>query len=147
VNTKSDCDAKGHGVAKATQAVCGLVLLLSSWGHFQNPFAFYAAMSRYEIATGEYALALTYLLPSLHLLTGVSLILQLNQPFASRLCCGLLCLYLVVQVSAVVRKLEIDCGFFGVLHSQQVGFTSLAQTAVILTLLLMSTFALKRTWR
>lgn len=71
-------------------------------------------------------------LPVAEMLVGVSLVLGIEPAIGTL---GAICLsvvFLVFVTSAVVRHLEIDCGCFGLLYSERLGWHTLLRDIVLL---------------
>ena len=90
----------------------GGVLLYSGVTHLQNPFAFLDAVGGYMLLPPWALVPVTILLLASHLVIGIALICQLLRPGVYWVTSGLFTLFLVAQLAAWFRGLDVSCGCF-----------------------------------
>lgn len=122
----------------------GVVLIYSSIGHLENPYAFLASIRAYQILSRELALLAAAVLPHVELSLGIAMLLfpKFNRTVFP-ICIVLFGCFSTAQILALWRGLDISCGCFKSLPEEpiswvSIGFTSslfgLACTGVILNL-------------
>jgi hypothetical protein len=97
------------------------LLLYSSYTHLKNPYYFLGSVYAYGLAGESLGMVVAAVLPFLQLVTGACLLVSAC-PVAAALSAGLLfSLFVGVQSYALLKKLEIGCGCFGVDFTTKVG--------------------------
>jgi prepilin-type N-terminal cleavage/methylation domain-containing protein len=124
--------ATGIAVGALRFIVAGL-LIASGLLHLQNVPAHYVAIANYRLLPNVFSQILAFVLPSLHVAVGVSLVLNEFRLPCLLVSTGLATLYLGAQVSVLVRGMRIDCGCFGTLAESTIGLSTIARTAFLLS--------------
>ena len=92
----------------------GVLFVFSAWGKVADPGLFASIVMRYEILP-EFAVGLFSLtLPMVELLVGLAFVCTKWTRETALLATGMLMMFLIALMVAVVRGLEIDCGCFGI---------------------------------
>lgn len=120
----------------------GGVLLYSGVTHLQNPFAFLDAVGGYMLLPPWALVPVTIVLLASHLVIGIALICQLLRPGVYWVTSGLFTLFLVAQLAAWFRGLDVSCGCFGG-QGESIGWLTIARTAAML---LVSLLSLRTAW-
>ena len=115
----------------------GGVLLYSGVTHLQNPFAFLDAVGGYMLLPSWALVPVTILLLASHLVIGIALICQLLRPGVYWVTSGLFTLFLVAQLAALYRGLDVSCGCFGG-QGESIGWLTIARTTAMLLVSLLS---------
>lgn len=104
----------------------GIAFIFSGIRHLGNPQQFLAGIVRYQLINTDWSLYAAQILPPLLVSIGVSLIFP--RPHSSILRFGsFVCfLFLLVQFSAWMRGLGIDCACFGGSSEREIGIVSMA---------------------
>lgn len=92
--------------------VLGGVFVAASVDKVQHPLEFARAVSYYHILPPELLNVFALLVPWVELLAGATLIVGLASRGAALLIGGLLAVFTVALVSAIVRGIDISCGCF-----------------------------------
>lgn len=99
----------------------GGVLLASGTSHLLNPYQFLENVLSYELLAVGAAKTVAVVLPTTEFATGLLLVCRVGQPTAALSSLVLSLTFVVAQVTALFRGLEIDCGCFGSLAAQPIG--------------------------
>ncbi len=130
-------------LSRLFESCFGLTFLLSSISHINNQFQFFYDILNYKIVSGNFAIATTLLVPTIEFIVGVGLVLGIARIGNLVSGCFLLLIFGIVQVSAYVRGLSIDCGCFGNFRSE-ISFKSIAFVFTLLIIgLVCSTVAIR----
>lgn len=116
----------------ATRLLIGGLFLIAAAGKLQFPYLFSDALAQYRIfhQSVRYEVALVVLW--LEMLVGLLLLLGFWTRAAATLAAWMLAFYLVANASAVLRGLQFDCRCFGELIDGQIGWPTVARTALVL---------------
>ena len=108
--------------------VVGLPLIVSALIHFAGPFFFLEAILQYQLVRGVTGQILAMAIMVASLMLGTALIFFPRLARAASLLAFILYLsFLIAQVSAIVRGLNIACGCFGPTN-HHVGWLSMGFT-------------------
>ncbi|HMO15558.1 MAG TPA: DUF1559 domain-containing protein [Pirellulaceae bacterium] len=107
-----------------TRIAIGAVLIVSGSFHANYGILLLKSILGYDLVTLRTAILVAGILPLIELLTGVWLVLRIFPVGMSAVATGLFSIFTIVQSSAVLRGLKIDCGCFGPVEST-VGIKSL----------------------
>lgn len=110
--------------AAAIWLVAGIAKLFEL-EHFRSQVAAYKLLPHALVTPFAYGL------PFLETFVGLYLLLGLLVVPAAILSCLLMTAFLIAQSQAWARGLSLDCGCFGTLGQQRVGFWSIARDAVL----------------
>lgn len=92
---------------------------------------FRAQVAKYDVLPHALVRPFAYVLPFLELGIGVYLALGLFVRAAAAVACVLMVLFVIAQAQAWARGLVLDCGCFGSIAQQQVGFWSIVRDAAL----------------
>ena len=112
--------------------VLGVVLCVTGWSHMQNEYFFFADVRQYGILGRSGSTIAMYLLPALHLTIGACLLADHLPRGATLLSCLLFGTYVTAQIWVWASGKVIDCGCFGVLHTEVIGPATIARTLIFL---------------
>lgn len=115
-------------------AIVSVSLLSSSFIHISNPYAFFNSILGYEVVSASVATMSAAFIPFLQLIVGSMLLSGLGKSIAIKFALVLLVLFLGLQISILVRGLEIGCGCFGPMDNSIIGLRSLSQTTMLIAL-------------
>jgi hypothetical protein len=106
--------------------VLGAILIVSGWSHLQNELMFYADVRRYHILGPLGSLLVSQLFPWVQICIGCCFFTDILSKGSSVLSCVLFLLFTLGQASVLFSGRTVDCGCFGVLHSETIGITTIA---------------------
>lgn len=109
---------------------CAVLLLISGYQHQANQYLFFSTILDYQILSPFWSMALSAALPWLHLFLSAILIAPVScsrTPFWAVV--ALATLFILAQVTVMVRGIPVDCGCFGAFAQRPVGMASLALAA------------------
>ena len=121
-------------------AVVSSALIISAVPHLNNPFSFLAHICRYSLVPAPASVFAAALLPYLQLVIGVSLLATVATRSCLVLSLILFIVYMVAQLSVLVRGLEISCGCFSTSSTDVVSWKSLLLTSSLASLALVAFF-------
>jgi hypothetical protein len=101
-----------------------LLLLVSAWNHIGNSYLFLGDIDGYRLLSETQAKWLAMLLPFFQLNLAVSLLTMKHSKAIFALCSLLFAAFLLAQLSALFRGLDISCGCFGK-STTSIGFKSM----------------------
>lgn len=119
---------------RACRLVVAVLLLRSSFAHLENSYAFLDTVYSYQIFSEVCGNLVALFLPFLQLVLGVCLLLRYWTTTAYLLSIGLLISLTAVQIQAMVRGLDIECGCFGPVDTVRMSWTTLLVSAGTLVL-------------
>jgi putative oxidoreductase len=124
-----------NGVCRLLEGSLGFVLIANAAIHLNNPFRFLEAVLNYQIVYGFLANFVAGGLLHLQLVVGGAPVTGVMRRGSLLLAATLFTLFLFVQLSAVFRGLDIECGCFGNAVSriswQSLGLTGLAGSIAV----------------
>jgi uncharacterized membrane protein YphA (DoxX/SURF4 family) len=118
-------------VGLAIRSVAAAIWLLAGIAKLFDLEHFRAQVAAYKLLPHALVTPFAYGLPFLETFVGVYLLLGLLVAPAAILTCVLMAAFLIAQAQAWSRGLSLDCGCFGTLSQQRVGFWSIARDAVL----------------
>lgn len=105
---------------------CAVLLWVSGMGHAANRYFFLGTVLNYQLVPPTIAAMIAVILPWFHLMLCAVLIAPGNRSKTPCLATAMLGLvFVLVQITALVRGLPIDCGCFGVVTERPIGAASL----------------------
>jgi|GEM_PF-3287410 len=110
------------------------VLFWSGVEHLKNPFAFLSSVIRYQLLTGLPASVVAAFLPVFQTLLAGMIVLGVARRMTSLCAAVLLTLFTAVQLSALLRGLEIGCGCFGAASNAPITGYSVSRVAALAAL-------------
>ncbi len=124
-------------LVRIVQLIVAIVLIVSGWSHLQNEMMFYADILQYRLCGSLVAWLASGFLPWLQICAGVGFIIGVMPKGSCLIGCLLFTIYSIAQVVIVMSGRNVNCGCFGVLHSEPISFTTVTGSV---TLLCMSAF-------
>lgn len=91
----------------------GGVFIWSGILKVKEPLEFAQNVANYRIFPVEISFLVALVLPWIELICGVFLIVGLFRRASALVLAGLLCAFLVLIISTMVRGIDVDCGCFG----------------------------------
>lgn len=119
--------------------IFGLVFVLSSITKFIDLNSFTIALSKFHLLSEGLIPIFTYLIPSIELLFGLLLVINIRVNIISQLTTFLIALFTAVVVSKVFEGEQISCGCFGNLTKGSIDFTTILRNIILLLLGIVST--------
>lgn len=93
--------------------VLGCVFVWSGILKVKEPLEFAQNVANFRIFPVEISFLVALVLPWIELICGVFLIVGLLRCASALVLAGLLCAFLVLIISTMVRGIDVDCGCFG----------------------------------
>lgn len=113
-----------EGLARAMSFLIALVLLTSSFGHFQNPPAFYETLLKYNLFPWQISFFIAWVTPWFQVLLALALLgFRSKQGFVFAFC--LFLGFVTAQSVALLQGVAADCGCMGPLYPSPLGWRSL----------------------
>lgn len=94
------------------RVVLGMLFIVASIDKVSDPVAFAVSVDSYKLLSHNASLVVATVLPWMELICGMCLVFGMLQRGAGLLLLGLLVVFTVAVVSALVRGLDISCGCF-----------------------------------
>ncbi len=116
--------SRGEGLARGSAVIISLILLTSTFGHSQNPPAFYETLLKYDLFSWQVAFFIAWVIPWFQILLALALLCFQNRQgflFALLLFLG----FVTAQSLALFRGVAADCGCLGPLYPSPLGWRSL----------------------
>ncbi len=107
------------------------VLFWSGVEHLKNPFAFLTSILRYRIIDGDLATVLAATLPVLQTTLAAMMVLGVSRRLTTVCATLLLSVFTAVQLSALLRGLEIGCGCFGAANDVPITTWTVSRVALL----------------
>jgi putative oxidoreductase len=111
--------------------VMAALLLDSFLAHVANPYAFYTAILNYRIVGPSSAQWVAVFLPFLQFAVAMCLLTGLTGRTARLMGVALFLLFTAVQLTAIIRGLNINCGCFGQAE-RGINMVTIGETFVLL---------------
>lgn len=112
-------------------AVCrigiGMVFLVAALAKIGDPAGFAAQIHHFRLAPEALDHLLAITLPWVELLAGLALVLDLRARAGAWLTAGMMVVFTLAVATAVVRRLDIECGCFGTMDATRVGARKLVE--------------------
>ena len=112
--------------------IFGAVFIISSITKFIDINSFTIALSKFHLLNENLIPFLSYLIPSIELLAGLLLVLNLRTDFVARLTTFLVALFTAVVVSKIFEGEQISCGCFGNLTKSNIDVTTVIRNIILL---------------
>lgn len=109
-----------------------LVLVTSGLVHLQNVPGHLVAIANYRIVSVALSQFIGFVLPSIHVAVGVSLLLNEFRWLCLLTAIGVFGAYTLAQLSVLLRGLQVDCGCLGPSISSTVGVDTVLRTVLLL---------------
>jgi len=121
-------------IARCLTLIIAGILFWSGAEHLKNPYAFLTSVLRYRLVTGQVAVVVAMVLPVLQRVIAGMMFLGIGRPHSFVWAASLLTVFTGVQLSALVRGMEIGCGCFGAANETPISWLSLGRVAVLAVL-------------
>ena len=121
--------------ASIGRVILGIVFIYSSYEKILQPGEFAVAVDNYRILPYELVNIFAIFLPWLEFFCGVALMLGFYWRTGALLVGLMLVTFIIALTSALIRRLDIDCGCFGV--GQSVSIWRIFEDIVLLVLAFM----------
>ncbi len=95
------------------------VFVLAALPKIKDPIAFSASVNAFRVVGPELSNWIALILPWLELIIGIGILFPQTKSSSGILIAMLLITFIGLHISAWARGLEIDCGCFGVEHSEK----------------------------
>jgi uncharacterized membrane protein YphA (DoxX/SURF4 family) len=118
-------------VGLAIRLTAGTVWLVAGAAKIADLEQFRVQVDAYRLVPGGLEAAFAYALPFLEVGIGLYLVFGLLVRGTAVLSCLLMALFVVAMVQARVRGLTLDCGCFGALARQPIGWWTVARDAAL----------------
>jgi uncharacterized membrane protein YphA (DoxX/SURF4 family) len=118
-------------VGLTIRVTAGLVWLVAGAAKIADLEQFRVQVEAYRIVPGGLEAAFAYALPYLEVGIGLYLVVGLLVRGTAALSCLLMALFVVAMVQARVRGLILDCGCFGALARQPIGWWTIARDVAL----------------
>lgn len=125
--------SSGVFFVKALQVGLGLLFIYASLDKIWNPALFAKAISNYRILPLPLLHISAIILPWLELLCGLALVFNRFQRAAWTIVGGLLLIFILAIISAMMRGLDFNCGCFSMTNEEaNMGLKKVLQNAGLL---------------
>ena len=121
-----------HWILFLMRVVLGGAFVFAAWNKMFAPFNFYMAILKFQMLPVSWVWFAAIALIWSEMICGTFMLLGLWTRAATTLMSGMLAIFLVGIVSAVVRGLDITCGCFGVHSDAAVGWTTILRILLLL---------------
>jgi uncharacterized membrane protein YphA (DoxX/SURF4 family) len=115
----------------AIRLLAGVIWLVAGAAKIADLQHFHAQVIQYRLLPGSLEAPFAYALPFVEVLIGLYLLVGLLTRAAGVAASVLMVLFLAAQAQAWARGLSLDCGCFGALAHQTVGFWTIARDAAL----------------
>lgn len=131
-------------MCRALALASAAILLGTGLLHQLNPYRLLGSVISYDILPPDAAIVAAMLLPAIQIVVGIALLFRFFVAAAESLAIVLFSTFVGVQVSVVVRQMDINCGCYGTVSEVPVGAESITLAAVLLLVSVLSAFV--RRW-
>lgn len=121
-----------ESVGLVLRLVLGIVFLVAAADKVANAEAFARSIANYRLLPVELVNLVALVLPWLELLVGLMLVVGLRVRAAAVVASGLLLVFTVALVSALVRGLDIHCGCFSQTAAERIGWGRVIEDVLLL---------------
>jgi len=121
-----------ESVGLVLRLVLGMVFLVAAADKVANAEAFARSIANYRLLPVEVVNLVALVLPWLELLVGLMLVVGLRVRAAAVIASGLLLVFTVALVSALVRGLDIHCGCFSQTAAERIGWGRVIEDVLLL---------------
>jgi uncharacterized membrane protein YphA (DoxX/SURF4 family) len=118
-------------VGLAIRLIAGAVWLVAGVAKIADLEQFRVQVEAYRVVPGAVEAAFAYALPFLEVGIGLYLVFGLLVRGTAALSCLFMALFVVAMVQARLRGLVLDCGCFGALARQPIGWWTIARDAAL----------------
>ncbi len=121
-------------VANFIRIIFGSVFILSAITKFIDLNSFTIALSKFQLLNERLIPFFTFLIPSIELLFGLLLVINIRVDIIAQLTTFLIALFTAVVISKVFEGEQISCGCFGNLTKGSIDFTTIIRNIILLSL-------------
>ena len=111
----------------AVRLLAGAIWLTAGIAKILDLEHFHAQVALYKLLPHVFVQPFAYALPFVEVFAGFYLLVGLFTRATAIFTCVLMVAFLIAQIQAWARGLQLDCGCFGALAHQSVGFWSIAR--------------------
>jgi len=115
----------------AIRVAAAAIWLLAGASKVADLTHFHAQVDQYRLLPHTLEAPFAYALPFVELFVGVYLLIGLLTRMAGIAACVLMVLFLIAQGQAWARGLSLDCGCFGTLTHERVGFITILRDVAL----------------
>ena len=115
----------------AIRVAAAAIWLLAGASKVADLTHFHAQVDQYRLLPHALEAPFAYALPFVELFVGVYLLIGLLTRMAGIAACALMVLFLIAQAQAWARGLSLDCGCFGTLTHERVGFITILRDVAL----------------
>lgn len=123
--------APGRALVLALRLVVAAVFLVAALPKIADPASFATDIDNYRIVPDAMIGPIAVGLPLLEALVGVALVTGLHARGAAIVASGMLVLFAIGMVQAIVRNIDLDCGCFGHVVETRVSWLTVTRNAVL----------------
>ena len=113
--------------------ILSLTFIISGIEKISNPEEFAQSIENFRMLPIFSINIFALFFPWLEVLTGILLFFGVRIKENSFLITGMLTIFTIGVIAAVLRNLDIDCGCFGTLHAQKVGLLKIFENIVLIS--------------
>ncbi len=95
-----------------SQLILGFIFIMASIGKIMHPSLFAQSISNYKILPDELIMISAIILPWMELILGILIVMDIKSKWCALALSGLLIIFIIALISALIRGLNIDCGCF-----------------------------------
>jgi uncharacterized membrane protein YphA (DoxX/SURF4 family) len=121
-------------VELTARLLIGGVFLVAGLVKLTNPAALRRDISSYKLLPTPVAQTIGVLLPPFEAILGIALIVGVVTALTAFTVAVLCMIFLIASASAMIRRLNINCGCFGMLYREPVGRQVIVRDSILLAL-------------
>lgn len=122
------------------QIIVGIIFLVSGLAKLNSVEETLQDLIRYSIFSGALLKKVSYVLPYFEIILAISLILWGNQLIINIIALGIISLFLLIHVEAIIKKNTTECFCFGKLFKTRHGRGGLIQSLLLIVCILPNIF-------
>jgi putative oxidoreductase len=117
-----------------SRAILAVVFIFAGMEKIADPAAFSDSINNYRVMPLFSINVFAIFIPWLEVISGILLLFGIKQRENSFILGGLLLVFIVLILSAIIRGLDIDCGCFGTIRAEMVGFRKIIENILLFLL-------------
>lgn len=114
--------------------ILGLIFIFSGVEKISNPAEFAQSIENYRLLPIISINLIAIILPWLELISGMLLLFGIKSKENSIIITSMMIVFTSAVIIAIFRNLDIDCGCFGTLAAQKVGFRKVIENIVLISI-------------
>ncbi len=118
----------------AARIIVAMVFIFASIEKIADPESFAVAVSNYRVLPVFLINFVAIAIPWIELFAGIFLLAGVFPRENSLIIGALLVMFIVLISIALIRGLDIECGCYGTINAEKVGFKKIAENFLLLTL-------------